>query len=139
MKIKKYLVEKFKGVPLRETGLFELQMVLNNLAENFSESIVKHAFVNARSLMRLAHKFKFIEENPADNMRMPDTKPVERPTMSAELIIKLVDAIGSARFVSDEYRSLLCHSYQRNLRIAVEVVRRDRLIIHSTAYEGKLY
>jgi len=32
----------------RFTEPFELQTLLNNLAEKFSESIVKHAFVNLR-------------------------------------------------------------------------------------------
>jgi hypothetical protein len=54
--INKYLVENFKSVPIREVGLFELQVHLNKLAERYSESIVRHTFVNIRSIMRLARK-----------------------------------------------------------------------------------
>jgi len=46
--INKYLVDEFKNVPLRTLGLFELQTRPNDLAEKYSESIVKHAFVNLR-------------------------------------------------------------------------------------------
>src|SRR5262249_18475785 len=58
--INKYLVKEFKNVPLRTIGLFELQKLLNELAERYSESIVKHAFVNIRSIMKLAEKLRFI-------------------------------------------------------------------------------
>jgi integrase len=138
--IKKYLVEKLQGVPLREAGLFELQMVLNNLAKNFSESIVKHAFVNARSIMRLAQKLKFIEENPAEDMRMPDTKPVERPTMSADVIIKLIDAIEDPHDLCLMSIGLFCATRtSETFGLQWKSYAEDRLIIHSTAYEGQLY
>src|ERR1700730_1180920 len=57
--INRHLVSSFKAAPLRRIGLFELQVLLNGLAEKYSESIVKHAFVNLRSIMRLARKLKF--------------------------------------------------------------------------------
>jgi len=76
------LVEEFKTVPLRTIGLFELQTLLNNLAEEYSESIVKHAFVNLRSVMKMAQKLKFISENPGEETKMPATRAVERPTMT---------------------------------------------------------
>ncbi len=49
--ISKYLVQRIKNEPLRQLGTFELQMRLNDLAQNYSESIVKHAYVNIRSIM----------------------------------------------------------------------------------------
>src|SRR3981081_3897019 len=88
--IKKYLVEKFKNVALRNIGLFELQIQLNDLASKYSESIVKHAFVNLRSIMRVAHKLKFIAENPGDETGMPATRAVERPTITPEQINCLI-------------------------------------------------
>ena len=59
--IGKYLIENFESIPIREIGLFELQVHLNKLAEIYSESIVRHAFVNIRSIMRLARKLKFLQ------------------------------------------------------------------------------
>lgn len=138
--IEKYLVEKFRGVPLQEMGLFELQMVLNDLAEQFSESIVKHAFVNARSIMRLAQKLKFIEQNPTEDIMMPDTKPVERPTMTAELIIKLIDAIEDPHDLCLMSIGLFCATRtSETFGLQWKSYSGDRLIIHSTAYEGRLY
>ncbi len=91
--INRYLVEKFKNVPLRNIGLFELQTQLNDLANEYSESVVKHAFVNLRSIMRVAQKLKFISENPGDETRMPATRPVERPTITPGQINCLIQGI----------------------------------------------
>src|SRR5450432_3762136 len=91
--IKKYLVEKFKNVPLRDVGLFELQTQLNDLASRYCESVVKHTFVNMRSIMRLAQRLKFIADNPSDETRMPATRPVARPTITPEQINSLIQAI----------------------------------------------
>src|SRR5882672_5413140 len=88
--INRYLVERFKNVPLRNVGLFEMQTLLNGLAENYSESIVKHAFVNLRSIMRTAQKLKIISENPGEETKMPKTREVSRPTINAEQIISLL-------------------------------------------------
>src|SRR5260370_12224827 len=41
--INKYLVERFRGTALRKIGAFEIQILLNELAQKYSESIVKHA------------------------------------------------------------------------------------------------
>jgi len=62
---------------LRDVSLFELQTLLNNLAEKFSESIVKPAFVNLRSIMKVAKKLKVLAENPSEDLEMPVTRPVE--------------------------------------------------------------
>ena len=61
--INRYLVRSIQDEPLRKIGTFELQMILNRPARNYSESIVKHAYVNLRSIMRMAQKLKFISEN----------------------------------------------------------------------------
>src|SRR5215813_7144419 len=63
--INRYLVKEFENSPLRAIGLFELQKLLNDLAEKYSESVVKHAFVNLRSIMKLAQKLKFVSDNSA--------------------------------------------------------------------------
>jgi len=76
--IKKYLVERFRGMPLRTIGTFEIQMLLNDLAQKYSESIVKHAYVNIRSIMRMAQKLFFIPINPSEDTKMPETKAVSR-------------------------------------------------------------
>jgi hypothetical protein len=63
--IGKYLVENFRNVPIKELGLFELQVHLNKLAETYSESIVRHAFVNICSITTVRLN---VEENQLVNV-----------------------------------------------------------------------
>jgi hypothetical protein len=91
--ISKYLVKEFDNIPLRTIGLFELQKLLNDLAQKYSESIVKHAFVNLRSILKLAQRLKFISDNPGEETQMSATRPVERPTMTPGQIYSLIGGI----------------------------------------------
>jgi len=54
---------------------------------------LRHAFVNIRSIMRLARKLKFLPEDPAEELKMPQTKEVKRPTMTAKQISDLINVI----------------------------------------------
>jgi len=82
LRINRYLVEYFKDRSLEEVTQFELQIHLNRLAKDFSDSIVRHAFSNAKSILRTARKMKFIVEDPAEDLRMPDTRTVKTPRSS---------------------------------------------------------
>lgn len=138
--VRKYLVERFTGVPLSRIGAFEIQMVLNNLASDFSESIVKHAYVNVRSIMRTAQKLKFIADNPADDVRMPETKTVRRPTMTAQQIASLIDAIEDPHDLCLMSVGLFCATRtSETFGLQWKSYLGDRLVVHSTAYEGHLY
>ena len=46
IEINRYWAEYFKDRPLGEISQFELRVHLNNLAKEFSDSIVRHAFSN---------------------------------------------------------------------------------------------
>jgi integrase len=138
--INKYLVEKFKDVPLRKLGLFELQILLNGLAENYSESIVKHAFVNLRSILRLAQKLKFISDNPGEETKMPETREINRPTISAEQIIGLIDSIEDPHDLCLMSIGLFCATRtSETFGLQWKSYAGDKLVIHGTAYEGRLY
>ena len=138
--INRYLVPSFKGAPLRRLGLFELQMLLNALAGKYSESIVKHAFVNVRSIMRMARKLKFITDNPAEDLRMPETKAVNRPTLTPEQIGKLIDAIKDPHDLCLMSIGLFCATRtSETLGLQWKSYGGDKLMIQSTAYEGRLY
>lgn len=138
--IKKYLVQMIKNEPLRKIGTFELQMILNRLAQNYSESIVKHAYVNVRSIMRMAQKLRFISDNPAEDTRMPETKAVDRPTMTAEQIVRLVNAIEEPHDLCLMSIGLFCATRtSETLGLQWKSYTGDSLIIHGTAYEGHLY
>lgn len=124
----------------RHVRTAELQMLLNDLAQNYSHSIVKHAYVNLKSIMRVAEKLKFIADNPADDTRMPETKAVDRPTMTAGQIIQLVDALEEPHDLCLMSIDLFCATRtSETLGPQGISYAGDRLIIHSTAYEGGLY
>jgi integrase len=138
--ISKYLVAKFSGVPLRRITAFEMQMVLNNLAERYSESIVKHAYVNLRSIMRVAHKLKFVSENPGEDLSMPETKTVHRPTMNTEQVAKLIDAIEDPHDLCLMGIALFCATRtSETFGLQWKSYAGDRLVVHGTAYAGRLY
>jgi integrase len=138
--VAKYLLENFKTVPVRDLGLFELQVHLNKLAESYSESIVRHAFVNIRSIMRLARKLKFVEEDPAEELKMPRTKEVKRPTMTTEQIVKLIDAIEDIHDLCLMSVALFCATRtSETLGLTWSSYAGDKLIPLSTAFEGQLY
>lgn len=138
--INKYLVKEFNDVPLRTIGLFELQRLLNELAEKYSESIVKHAFVNVRSIMKMAKKLKFISDNPGEEIQMPATRAVERPTMTPEQINGLITAIENPHDLCLMCIGLFCATRtSETFGLQWKSYLGDRLMIHSTAYEGELY
>ena len=138
--IKKYLISSLKDTPLRKVGTFEIQMLLNDLAREFSESIVKHAYVNVRSIMRIAQKLKFIAENPGEDTKMPETKAVSRPTMTPEQIVKLIDAISDPHDLCLMSIGLFCATRtSETFGLQWKSYCGDKLIIQGTAYEGKLF
>ncbi len=92
--IRRHLLSRFKEIPIAEVSHFDLQMVLNQLAERYAESTVKHIYAYSKGIMRMARKMKLISENPADDLEIPETKPVERPTVSQEQILALLRSIA---------------------------------------------
>ena len=138
--INRYLVESLKDIPLRKIGLFELQMLLNNLAEKFSESIVKHAFVNVRSIMKVAKKLKVLAENLGEDLEMPVTRPVEKPVITAEEINSLIDAVEDPHDRCLVAIGLFCATRtSETFGLKWKAYHGDRLTIETTAYEGHLY
>jgi hypothetical protein len=59
---------------------------LNKLAKEFSDSIVRHAFSNLKAIFRTARKMKFIIEDPAEDLLMPDTRTAKRPKIEPKMI-----------------------------------------------------
>jgi integrase len=138
--IDQYLVENFKTVPVRDLGLFELQVLLNKLAESYSESIVRHAFVNIRSIMCLARKLKFVQDDPAEELKMPQTKEVKRPTLTAEQIAQLIDSIDDVHDLCLMSVALFCATRtSETLGLTWKSYAGDKLTPLNTAFEGRLY
>jgi integrase len=117
-----------------------MQTWLNELAEKYSDSIVRHAFVNLRSIMRMAHKLKFIPEDSAEETAMPVTKPVERQTMTQEQIASLMSVIEDSHDLCLMCIGLFCATRtSETFGLQWKSYRGDRLMIESTACEGELY
>ena len=138
--INRYLGEYFKDRPLGEVTQFELQVHLNKLAQEFSDSIVRHAFSNVKAIFRSARKMKFILEDPAEDLLMPDTRTVKQPKIQPQMILDLIDGVPHPRD-----RALLavgCFCGPRtseDLGLTWKSYGIDHFTIYDTAYEGSLY
>src|SRR5271156_966015 len=90
-----YLIEHFGNLPLRELTTFEIQIWLNKLVEekDYSESVVRSCFSNIRAITQLARKQKFLTDDPGEDVTMPITKVAEKPVMSLEQSLSLLEAI----------------------------------------------
>lgn len=138
--IERYLVEQFGGLSIEQVTQFELQIHLNRLAKEFSDSIVRHAFSNIKAIFRTARKMKFIVEDPAEDLLMPDTRVVKKPKIEPRMILDLIESIPHPRD-----RALLavgCFCGPRtseNFGLTWKSYADDHLIVYDTAYEGTLY
>jgi integrase len=138
--INRYLGEYFRDRSLGDVTQFELQVHLNRLAQDFSDSIVRHAFSNLKAIFCTARKMKFIVEDPAEDLLMPDTRTVQKPKIEPKMILDLIDSIPHPRD-----RALLavgCFCGPRtseDLGLTWKSYAFDHFIIHDTAYEGTLY
>ncbi len=138
--INRYLVEYFKDRAIEEVPQFELQVHINKLAKEFSDSVVRHCFSNVKAIFRSARKMKFIVEDPAEDLLMPDTRTVKKPKIEPKMILDLIDSIPHPRD-----RALLavgCFCGPRtseNFGLTWKSYAGDSLIVYDTAYEGALY
>ncbi len=138
--IERYLVEQFGDLSIEQVTQFELQMHLNRLAKEFSDSIVRHAFSNIKSIFRTARKMKFLVEDPAEDLLMPDTRVVKKPKIEPRMILDLIESVRHPRD-----RALLavgCFCGPRtseNFGLTWKSYADDHLIVYDTAYEGALY
>lgn len=138
--INHYLVDGFKGTALRDIGLFELQTLLNGLADKYSKSIVRHAFTNLRSIFKVAKKLKVLSENPAEELEMPVTRPVKKPMINAEQIKALVKGIEDPHDRCLMSIGLFCAlRTSEAFGLKWKAYLGDTLIIEATAYEGEVY
>jgi len=90
--------------------------------------------------MRMAQKLKFISDNPAEDTKMPETRSVDRPTMTAEQIVQLVNGIEDLHDLCLMSIGLFCATRtSETLGLQWKSYTGETLIIHGTAYEGRLY
>jgi integrase len=136
-----YLVSAFGDFPLSKLDTFQIQIWLNGLAEQgYSEAVVRQCFTNMRSVTRLAKKQKYLSEDPAEDIKMPQTKPVEKPVMQREQILSLLGAITDLHDLCLLYIGIFCGPRSSEVfGFQWASWNGDSLLPLGTAYEGNLY
>ena len=138
--IKHYLVEHFGRIPLNQLGAFEIQVWLNKLATKYSQSVVRHCYINIRSILQMAKKLKFLAADPAEDVNMPQTKPVEKPVMTQEQILKLIGGIQDLHDLCLMYVGIFCGPRASEvLGLQWKSWTGTTLVPHGTAFEGRFY
>ena len=138
--IKHYLVEHFGRIPLNQLGAFEIQVWLNKLATKYSQSVVRHCYINIRSILQMAKKLKFLAADPAEDVNMPQTKPVEKPVMTQEQILKLMGGIQDLHDLCLMYVGIFCGPRASEvLGLQWKSWTGTTLVPHGTAFEGRFY
>lgn len=138
--IRRYLVSTLGSRPMRTLNTFELQVVLNKLAQTYSDSVVRHAYVNLKSIFKTARKLKFVPENPGEDLVMPDTKTVERPTLTTEQIVALVSAVTDPHDLCLLCIGIFCGTRTSEvLGLQWKSWQGDHLLPFGTAHEGQFF
>jgi len=90
--------------------------------------------------MKMAQRLKVISENPGEETKMPSTRAVERPTMTPGQINSLIGAIEDPHDLCLMCIGLFCATRtSETFGLQWKSYLGNRLMIHSTAYEGELY
>lgn len=134
-----YLISRFGDLPLRELSTFEIQVYLNQLAEKYSKSVVHQAFTNVRAILHLARKQKYVVEDPAEDVALPLTMPVEKPLMSRDQILALLGAVEDLHDLCLLYVGILCGPRASEVfGLQWKSWNGESLMPLGTAYEGQL-
>jgi integrase len=138
--IRHYLVEHFGRIPLEKLGTFEIQVWLNNLATKYSQSVVRHCYSNIRSITQMAKKMDFLTKDPAEDVTMPQTKPVAKPLMTQDQILTLIGGIQDLHDLCLMYVGLFCGPRASEiLGLQWKGWTGISLVPHGTAFEGQFY
>jgi integrase len=138
--IKHYLVEHFGRIALGQLGTFEIQVWLNKLATQYSQSVVRHCYVNIRAISHMAKKQKYLAEDPAEDVTMPQTKPVEKPLMGPEQILALIGSIQDLHDLCLMYIGIFCGPRASEVMgLQWKSWTGTALVPHGTAFEGQFY
>jgi integrase len=123
-----------------QLGTFEIQVWLNKLATKFSQSVVRHCYANIRSIMHMAKKMNFVTKDPAEDVTMPQTMPVEKPLMAQEQILALIGGIRDLHDLCLMYVGLFCGPRASEvLGLQWKSWTGTTLVPHGTAFEGRFY
>ena len=59
-----YLIKRFGDIPVSKLDSFQIQIWLNEMAEQYSESVVRSCYSNIRAITAMARKQKFLRRTP---------------------------------------------------------------------------
>ena len=138
--IERYLISKFGDFPLRKLDSFQIQIWLNGLAEEYSESVVRSCYSNIRAITAMARKQKFLKEDPGEDVTMPQTKPVEKPVMTQDQILGLVNGIEDMHDLCLLQVGIFCGPRASEVMgLQWKSWTGEALQPYGTAYEGQFY
>ncbi len=139
--IERYLISKFGDLPLRKLDSFQIQIWLNGLAEkSYSESVVRSSFSNIRAITAMARKQKFLTEDPGEDVKMPQTKTVEKPVMTQDQILGLVNGIEDMHDLCLLQVGIFCGPRASEVMgLQWKSWTGESLQPYGTAYEGQFY
>jgi integrase len=138
--IEHYLVSRFGDSPLRDLDTFSIQVYLNRLAEKYCESVVHQAYSNVQAILHLARKQKYLVEDPAEDVVLPLTMPVEKPVMRRNQILALLAAVKDLRDLCLLCIGVFCGSRASEVfGLQWKSWTGVALLPQGTAYDGKLY
>lgn len=136
-----YLVSRFGDLPVRELDSFQIQIWLNQLAEKgYSDAVVRSCFSNMRAITRMARKQKFINDDPGEDVNMPQAKMAQRPVMTRDQILALIGAIEDMHDLCLLSVGIFCGPRASEVMgLQWKSWTGEALQPYGTAYEGKFY
>lgn len=139
--LKHYLISQFGDLPLRALNTFSIQVWLNGMAEKeYSGSVVRYCFTNIRAITHTAKKQKFLSEDPAEDLEMPQTRTSDKPVMTQEQILILIGAIEDIHDLCLLYVGIFCGPRASEIMgLQSKSWTGEALMPYGTAYEGQFY
>lgn len=136
-----YLISQFGDLPLRALNTFSIQVWLNGMAEKeYSESVVRYCFTNIRAICHAAKKQKFLSEDPAEDLEMPQTRVSDKPVMTQEQILILIGAIEDIQDLCILYVGIFCGPRASEVMgLQWKSWTGEALMPYGIAYEGVFY
>jgi|SRR5581483_2923353 len=96
--IMRKVLARFGDVPIKDLREQDLQAFLNELANTYSESVVKNSLLYLRAILEEAFQLRIIDINPAARLIKPrHTRKPERKWLSIEQYRTILDSTASVR------------------------------------------
>lgn len=91
--IRHYLISVYGDRALEDIDGTELQIFLNESAKQYAEGTVRAIYMRLRAIMKMARKKHYLQEDPAEDLKMPRTSAHPKPIVTKEQLAALLNAI----------------------------------------------